>query len=376
MAHAYTPGLKVSSRERHRARRLLPISGDVLVKKGDRVKARDIVAQTFMPGDVTPVNLANLLSVPPAEVPGCLLKREGERVEIGDALARNKGVFGFFKTEYKAKVGGTIESVSNVTGQLILRGEPRPIQVAAYLTGEVIEVIPNEGVVIEADVTFVQGIFGIGGEAYGPIKLVCVRPDEELTPNKLSADMRGKIVVGGARMTGDAVRKAIEVGAAALVSGGMDDHDLREILGYDLGVAVTGSEHIGITLVITEGFGEIAMAERTFKLLKSREGDDAAVNGATQIRAGVMRPEVIIPLKENELATVKEPKHTAGYLQVGTTVRIIRDPYFGQIGTVASLPPELRMLESGSRARVLEVAFGADKRVVVVPRANVELIEE
>ena len=43
-------------------------------------------------------------------------------------------------------------------------------------------------------------------------------------------------------MTGAAIRKAVGVGAAAVVSGGMDDADLREILGYDLGVAVTGSD--------------------------------------------------------------------------------------------------------------------------------------
>ena len=39
------------------------------------------------------------------------------------------------------------------------------------------------------------------------------------------------------------------------------------------------------------------MAERTFELLASREGEDAAVNGATQIRAGVMRPEIVVPLR-------------------------------------------------------------------------------
>ncbi len=51
-----------------------------------------------------------------------------------------------------------------------------------------------------------------------------------------------------------------------------------------------------ITLVITEGFGKMAMAHRTFDLLKSKQGMKASVNGATQIRAGVMRPEVIVPL--------------------------------------------------------------------------------
>ena len=56
MAQAYTPGLKVTNRVTHRVRRILPIKGDVLVNLGDTVDAEQVVAQTFMPGDVEPVN--------------------------------------------------------------------------------------------------------------------------------------------------------------------------------------------------------------------------------------------------------------------------------------------------------------------------------
>ena len=109
--------------------------------------------------------------------------------------------------------------------------------------------------------------------------------------------MKGCVVVGGARMTLEAIERARSVGAAAIVSGGIDDADLETFLGYNLGVAITGSEKIGLTVIITEGFGEIAMAERTFALLAKHQGADVAVNGATQIRAGVMRPEMVIPLE-------------------------------------------------------------------------------
>ncbi|MFQ5732818.1 MAG: hypothetical protein ACE5KM_12800 [Planctomycetaceae bacterium] len=375
MAHAYTPGLKVSRRMRHRARRILPVPGDVLVTAGDTVAAQDVVAETFMPGDVTPINVASILSLPPPDVADCMLKSEGERIEVGESIARTKGIFGLFKSEYKARVAGTLESISKTTGQLIVRGEPLPVQVRAYLAGEVVEVVPEQGVVIEADVTYIQGIFGIGGETYGPIVLACANHIEELDADLINSEMKGAVVVGGARMTGAAVRKAIEVGAAAVVSGGMDDQDLREILGYDLGVAITGSEEIGVTLIITEGFGEIAMAERTFRLLQARQGGNAAVNGATQIRAGVMRPEIVIPLSEKAMQEEAEPEHSSGVLDVGTPVRIIRDPHFGLIGTVAGLPAELTALGSESKARVLDVEFRSGE-TVTVPRANVELIEE
>jgi len=375
VAKAYTPGLKVSPHVRHRVRRMLPLQGDVLVKTGDRTEATDLVAKTLMPGDVTPLNLANLLSLPPADVRECMLKQQGERIEVGEPLARTKGIFGLMKHEYRSKIAGTIETVSDITGQLIVRGEPIPVQLLSYLAGEVVEILADEGCVVEADVCFVQGIFGIGGEAFGTIRLAARAHDQELTEDLIHEEMAGAIVIGGARVTAQALRRAIEVGAAAVVSGGMDDHDLRELLGYDLGVAITGNEKVGLTVVLTEGFGEIAMAERTYALLASHAGARAAINGATQIRAGVMRPELLIPLSEDARAAVAESRPSDGTLDVGLTVRIIRDPYFGLIGTVAALPPEPRVLESGSKARVLEVALGGGAGTVVVPRANVELIE-
>ncbi|MHC4446534.1 MAG: hypothetical protein ACYSXF_01830 [Planctomycetota bacterium] len=364
----------MTDRVLHRVRRLLPIPGEVLVKVGDRVDAQDVVAQTHMPGDVTPVNVANLLSLPPADVPECMLKKEGDVIEEGEQLGRTKGIFGLFKKTCKSKVAGKVETISVVTGQVMIRGEPEPVEVKAYMSGEVTEVLPKEGVVIEAEVTFIQGIFGVGGETYGRIVLACATHEEELTADLIKPTMKGCIVVGGARMTDEAISRARDIGAAAVVSGGMDDEDLRDFLGYDLGVAITGTEDVGLTVIVTEGFGEIAMAERTFALLGSREGADASVNGATQIRAGVMRPEIVIPLREGDQGGKAARPRADGQLRPGRPVRIIRDPHFGLIGTVSALPPEPQALESGSKARVLEVKFNSGESVII-PRANVELIE-
>ena len=186
--------------------------------------------------------------------------------------------------------------------------------------------------------------------------------------------MEGCIIIGGARMTVDAIRRALEVKAAAIISGGIDDQDLKELLGYDLGVAITGRENLGITVIVTEGFGEISMAERTYAMLKEFEGREASVNGATQIRAGVMRPEIIVPL-DAPPAAAAEGKFEEGQLEIGRMLRVIRDPWFGMIGEVSGLPAEPHVLGSGSKARVLEVTFPSGEKAVV-PRANVELIEE
>jgi hypothetical protein len=376
MAHAYTPGLQVTPRTTYRAHRQLPIDGEVLVRVGDRVQAQDVVARTELPGNVFPINLAKQLALSPADVRGAVVRQEGAQVQVGDVLARTKGIFGMFKSDYVAKVAGRIESISSVTGQVIVRGDPIPVEVRAYLTGEVVEVAPRLGCVIEAEAAYVQGIFGIGGEAYGTLRMAVDDSTKPLRADQISDDMRGQIVIGGARVTQEAVHKASEFGVAAIVTGGIDDHDLRDILGYDLGVAITGAEKIGLTLVMTEGFGDIAMADRTFRLLSQFAGRPVAANGTTQIRAGVMRPEVVIPLDStNGHAAEGVAGAFAAPLEIGAAVRIIRDPWFGVLGKVSDLPHEPRVLESGSKARVLEVRSRSGERLIV-PRANVEIIGE
>lgn len=375
MAQAYTPGLTVTARTRLRRKRVLPIRGDVLVQVGDQVAARDVVALTSLPGPITPVSVASVLSVPAGELPAAMLKRQGESVAAGELLARSPGIFGWFPRECKAPVAGVVESISAVTGQVMLRGSAIPVELHAFLAGKIVEVVAGEGAVVEGEGAFVQGIFGIGGEAYGPIRTACAGPDRDLTAELIADGMRGGIVVGGRRVTGEALARGVAAGVSAIVTGGIDDQDLRDFLGYDLGAATTGSERAGLTLVVTEGFGEIAMAARTFELLASCSGRAAAVNGATQIRAGVLRPEVIVPQTAESPAAEGPSAVADGHvLRPGISVRIIRDPYFGIIGTAVSLPAEPQVLDSGSKARVLEVKLPTGEKVFV-PRANVELVE-
>ena len=374
MAKAYTPGLKVSARTVYRARRMLPVHGDVLVTLGQLVKARDIVARTSIEGDITPVGIAGLLSVPAEDVPQLLLVKVGDAIAIGQIIARTKGIFGIGKKELASPAAGTIESVSATTGQMMVRGAPIAVEATAYVDGVVTEVLPGEGAVIEADAVFVQGIFGIGGETVGVLRVATATHDARLDAAQISADMKGAIVVGGARVTAAAVKAAQNAGVAGIIAGGIDDSDLRDILGYDLGVAITGTERIGLTIVITEGFGDIAMAARTFALLHSFAGREASMNGATQIRAGVMRPEIVIARNATDALPSQGARPEAGALEIGTQVRLIRDPFFGKLGLVSALPSEPAVLGSGSKARVLEVSFDDGSRAIV-PRANIELIE-
>jgi len=374
MAHSYTPGLKVTAWTVLRRERKLPLPGDVLVTEGQKVTAESIVARTELPGNVQTVNAANLLGVLPEDVEECLTKPVGSNVEKGETFAESKSFFGLFRSKCHAPVKGTLESVSKVTGQVLLREEPIPVEVDAYVDGTVVEVHPRSGVTVETQGAFIQGIFGVGGETCGTLHVAVASAAEPLEERALDASCKGAIVVGGAYVTTATLRKAIAQGAKAVVVGGFDDHDLRELLGYDLGVAITGSEELGITLVVTEGFGSIPMAARTFDLLQACEGKRVSVSGATQIRAGVLRPEIVAPSLDGKGARGGEGGGAEGGMKMGDLVRVIRQPYFGRIGKVTALPPELMPLETEAKVRVLEVDFGSEGRTLL-PRANVEMIE-
>ncbi len=374
MAHAYTPGLKVTKRIHIRKVRRLPLPGETLVEKDQKVKGDDIVARTAVPGNVHTVNVGGILGVPPEDVPQLMLKKVNEPVKQDEIIARSKGLFGLFKTEVRSPVTGTIESISSVTGQVIIREPPRPVQIDAYIEGIVDEVIPKEGVVVANDVSLIQGIFGVGGETRGALKLVVKDPDEVLAPEAISSDCQGKVLIAGSLLTYEAIERARAVGAKAVIAGGIEDTTLRKFLGYDIGVAITGSEKSGLTIIITEGFGKMRMATRTFDLLAALENKMASVNGATQIRAGVIRPEVIVPCDQKGTEEIK-PSAAEGGLALGMAVRIIRQPHFGKIGKVTALPVELQTIETEAKVRVLEVQLDSGERILL-PRANVEIIEE
>ena len=373
MAHAYTPGLKVTPRTTLRRHRVLPLAGEVLVEQGEHVEAASVIAEAQLPGPVHPVNVVNRLGIRPGEVRAYMLKLEGDQVGRNEPIAETRPWLKFLKTVCRSPVEGTVESVSEVTGQVMLREPPQKVQVRAYVAGTVAELLPGEGAIVQTEAALVQGIFGVGGECNGQLKMLAQAPDGVVQPAALDSTCQNCIIVVGSLVTAELVEAARSYGVAAIVAGGMAAQDLRRVLGYEIGVAVTGAERIGLTIVLTEGFGSIPMARRTFDLLDEHERMDASVSGATQIRAGVVRPEVIVPLRGAQRAEAVPERQPDG-LREGDQVRIIRQPWLGVMGEVTELIPDLVKIETEAYVRALRVRAWGDE-ILTVPRANVEVIQ-
>lgn len=372
MAHSYTPGLKVLKKTIFKKERILPLKGDVLVNSGDTLNPDTVVASTNLPGNVQMLKVSNILNIDPKDVVEALKVKEGQEVNKGDIIAETAGIFGMFKSSVESPVNGTIESISKTTGRVVVREAPIPVEVDAYVSGIVDEVIENEGIVLKSNAAFIQGIFGIAGEKRGDLMLVSSNPSEELTADLIKPEMKGKILIGGSFLSLDAYKKALSVQVAGIVVGGFNYYDLKAILGYNLGVAITGTEKLNTALIVTEGYGSIPMSEATYSLLKENNGKAASINGATQIRAGVIRPEIVIPIETGNTDEDSQSKMPEG-IKEGSTVRVIRSPNFGKIGKVISLPAELNKMESETMVRVAEISI--DGKNILIPRANLEMVE-
>lgn len=324
----------------HRPRRL-PIPGEVLVALGQNVGAETAVARALLPGRALAVPFAGLIGCEPAEAGRFLAVREGQDVAEGEVLARAPGVFGLGSREARAPVTGTVERISSASGQLTLRGLPQPLDVLAHIPGTVSAVFPGEGAEITCRAICVQGIYGVGGEARGRLAEAPGPGVVWVLPTATAADLR----------------RAAETGCAALITGSVPYAELRET---------------GLVAIVMEGFGALPMAAPTQDLLRRHLGAPASVDGTTRIRAGVVRPEVVIPVGGG--SAVDNRNGAPAALRPGARVRVVRAPAFGRYGEILQLPPLPRPVPSGAVVRVAVVALDGGG-VVTVPRANVEIVE-
>ena len=372
MAKAYTPALLVTSETKLRRLRELPLPGSVLVKVGDKVSAEQAVLSAEIPGDVEIVKLPERSGLELEQVKKGLVVKVGQEVKKGEELLNVKSCFGLFVTSVKAPSAGAIEFFNKINGHLGIRGESKLISLSAYVSGQVVEVEENKAVTIESTAAVIQGVFGVGGERYGQVLVLPVANNTLVEKQDLAAlgdKICGKVIVGGLGFSAEALIEAGRLGVSAVLTGSISSETLGTFLGFDIGVAITGAEEIPFTLIITEGFGALAISERVTDLAKKLEGKMASVNGATQVRAGAVRPELIVC----DAGVAKEAAiESAGFI-VGSTVRIVRTPYFGLLAQIVEVPTELKRIESGACVRVLKVKLN-DGSEAYVPRANVELV--
>jgi len=350
----YPSAFKVIPYGRASLERLLPLPGEVLVEPGQRVEPMDVVGRAHIPSQIHILHIAQRLSIAEEDLQKYLLKGPGERVEKGEVIAI-VGRWPFHRL-YRAPAEGRI--VNEAHGRLLLEISPSTYELRAHLKGVVTQVVSSRGLAIETSGAIMEGAWAIGGDAFGVLKMLGEAPEGRLVPEAIDMGYHGAIVVVESWATREGLGKAEEIGVRGVILGSLPS----SLLGF--------VSSLSFPVMIMEGFGEIPISRPLFSLLQQHAGREACMASGLPYGVRLLRPQVIIPLLQGEEA----PREEGPALKEGTLVRLVREPYLGKVGYVASLPPQKRRLEWDVEVEGVEVDLEEGERVFV-PLANLELLE-
>ncbi len=315
---------------------------------------------------VVTLEVTKKMGVPPWQIRFYSRVKEGDEVRQGTILASES--VGSFSGLIHSPVTGVVEKICGRTGTITVRRPYRPTYVHAYIPGKIVHIEPGFGADVLGTGFKFEGVLGIGGEVFGRCRVAC-GPDETFDETLITADDKGKVLLGGALVTEDAIRKALENGVKAIVSGGIDIESLES---FGIGVrGITGAETLGITLLVMHGFGAQPLDSDIVEAALSFDGV-ASATGATQMRAGVKRPELL--LCDPKFAdAAEEEQRPVPVIRPGARARVLMGAYQGRPVEVVETLPGTKLLETGELVEVCTVNL-PDGRKATVPRANLRIV--
>ena len=348
------PVVHVLPMTRIRRHRLLPLTGRVLVRKGQNVSPVDVIAEAQLEPRHRLLDIARGLGVSISEADQHVQREAGEKVLEGDVLA---GPVGWGKRVVRAPCNGKINLTGR--GKMLIEEDRAPYRLLAGLPGEVISLTPGRGAVVESIGALVQGVWGNGGVNFGSLRTLIKKGEDILNVDQLDIDLRESVVFAGYCGDEQVLKAAAELPLRGLILSSM------------AASLIPVAEEISLPIVVIEGFGLLPINSSAFNLLITSEQREIAVNAEKMDTYSDRRPEVFISLPVNQ--TVHEPRDSTLF-SPGQKVRIIRAPYQSQIGTLITLLPGLEALPSGIKAISAEVELENSIKVKL-PLANLEVLE-
>lgn len=333
--------------------RILQINGRILARIGQRVKGMDIVAEAVLQPKHIQLNLQTVLgNITPGKARQMIERHLGETVAAGDIIATSGG---FLRRVLRAPQAGIIDSIS--ADQVMIRVQSQPYRLFAGIPGEIIEIIPDRGVVIETNGSLVQGAWGNDQINTGSINMATVRPGEEISREYLDSVTEGAVLVAGCCSQIDILRIINELPVKGLILGSMS----AELIPI--------ANSMKMPVIVLDGFGKTPMNGDAFWLLKSNERRDASIMALSWDSYTNERPEIII-----ELPAKGENQPDADIFDLGQKVRVLTYPNMGQIGTLEQIHDGLLIMPDGVRATAGEIYLENGEQLIV-PLANLDIIE-
>ncbi len=275
----------------------------------------------------------------------------------------------------------SLPSVTTKIHLQAIRGEIQASQVQgqgelvpAGLYGQVVDVTPRGGVVIESRAAVIQGVLGVGFQVAGVLTMWQGNGER-----RAEAIPPGALLVVPGPLSFALLRQAMSSGIAGVIASSIKVHDFEGFLRTDL-VQLLNSRDVErsqvylppLTILLTEGLGNATMPARVLNLLKHYQGAFALLTGITSVQQH-RSPELVISLPAQESKQDWQPTKRELQVLVGALVRICSGEYEGMVGEVDYLFLHQQVFPSGIRAMAVRLRL-EDGALLIVPITQVERI--
>lgn len=359
----------------HIKRILLGGKGTINVKVRQEVEPADILGEGEISSGFHIVNLSKELGVSPEKAPSYLKRQIGQTIFQGELLAQKTGLINFGKKNIIAPEDGVLDFYDATNGTLKIKLSVKKSKLVSGVYGIVDSVNQKtREIIIRTQATSIYGILGSGKEREGILKVL--GPAEAFINGKqISADLKGKIIVGGSLIFPNTLISAMGVGVSGIITGGVNVADYRSMNGGKLAVFKQWSD-IGTTILITEGFGMAPIGEDIFSILKSHNDRFAVIDGNNKrLILPTNKPESMIDTRKVKLPEIVYERLPGEIfdieLKVGGKVRILSPAFLGMQGVVESIDKSETKLASGVITYLVTVS---GQKKVRVPYQNLAMI--
>ncbi len=337
-----------------RVTRLLPQRGEVNVQNGQEVTPTQIIARSYQSAQIHILEAHRLYGIEPAELDKLLLVDVGTPLEKGTPLIRNPGRSAKPKV-FSSPVAGMLVEVFD--GSLIIQKPQKLFELRAMVHGKVSRIIPGMGIELQLIGSIVQAIWDSGRESHGRLVMSTVSNKNELTLDKIQAEMGRSIVVAGKISS----NKLLEV---------LENYQARGLIVGSIPAAlIPKAREVMFPIFVTDGFGEQSMSAPLFEIFQQSSGKEASlVRG--QGENGYQRPEIIIPSPDPQY--VKSGNAGWDLLKNGDYIRVVMSRN-NLIGKVITIHPEARRTISGGWMPGADIELDSGE-VVFVPYTNIDVI--
>ncbi len=335
-------------------KRLLPVHGEVIAKLNQHILATDVVAVAEYSHKHHLIDVAQILGISASTAEKMVGVRVGEKLAAGTVVAEGTGLVPkVIKVEHSGRV------VAAGGGQILLDISEKEFELKAGISGEVIELIPNRGVVIQEVGALIQGVWGNGRIGSGNIHVLAEKPAELLAARQFDISLRSLVILAGSCQDAEALKAAAETTVRGLI--------LSSIHPSLLSLA----RKMPYPIIVTDAIGKQAMNASAYKIMSTNnQRENVTVNAESYHRYKGNRPEVIIPLPHTDLPPIPRAVET---FAPGQKVRLRRAPHAGAMGTLVDLPTGLKTLPNGLRVLAGEVKLNNGEQVTV-PLVNLEVL--